>query len=94
VSLTNEPATGRGFLGQCPIFLLASSWKRQFTAVIERRGNWYVRFVQEIPGVNTQGQTLAEIRRNLKHALTLVMETNKELATREGAAEVVREESS
>jgi predicted RNase H-like HicB family nuclease len=50
------------------------------------------RFVEEIPGVNTQGQTLAEVRRNLKDALTLVMETNKELTAREGAAEVVREE--
>jgi predicted RNase H-like HicB family nuclease len=66
--------------------------KRQFTAVIERRGKWYVGFVEEIPGVNTQGQTTAEVRRNLKDALTLVMETNKELAAREGAAEVVREE--
>lgn len=66
--------------------------KRQFTAVIERRGKWYVGFVAEIPGVNTQDQTLAEVRRNLKDALTLVMETNKELAAREGAAEVVREE--
>jgi predicted RNase H-like HicB family nuclease len=66
--------------------------KRQFTAVIERRGKWYVGFVEEIPGVTTQGQTLAEVRRNLKDALTLVMETSKELAAREGAAEVVREE--
>jgi predicted RNase H-like HicB family nuclease len=75
-----------------PIFLLESSLKRQFTAVSERRGKWYGGFVEEIPGVNTQGQTLAEVRRNLKDALTLVMETNKELAAREGAAEVVREE--
>jgi predicted RNase H-like HicB family nuclease len=66
--------------------------KRQFTAVIERRGKWYVGFVEEIPGVNTQGQTTAEVQRNLKDVLTLVMETNKELAAREGAAEVVREE--
>jgi predicted RNase H-like HicB family nuclease len=66
--------------------------KRQFTAVIERRGKWYGGFVEEIPGVNTQGQTLAEVRRNLKDALTLVIETNKELAAREGAAEVVRKE--
>jgi len=47
---------------------------------------------KEISGVNTQGKTLAEVRRNLKAALTLVMETNKELAAREGAAEVDGEE--
>jgi predicted RNase H-like HicB family nuclease len=67
-----------------PIFLLEILiMKRQFTAGIERRGKWYVGFVEEIPGVNTQGKTLAEVRRNFKDALTLVMETNKELAARE-----------
>jgi predicted RNase H-like HicB family nuclease len=48
--------------------------------------------VEEIPGVNTPGKTLFEVRRNLKDALTLVIETNKELAARESGAEVVREE--
>jgi predicted RNase H-like HicB family nuclease len=66
--------------------------KRQFTSVIQKRGKWYVAFVEEIPGVNTQGKTLAEVRRNLKDALTLVIETNKDLAARESTAEVVREE--
>ena len=66
--------------------------KRQFTSVIEKRGKWYVGFVEEIPGVNTQGKTLAEVRRNLKEALTLVIEANRELAARERTSEVVREE--
>ncbi len=47
------------------------------TAVIEKRGRWYVAFVAEIPGVNTQGRTLAEAHRNLKEALKLVLETNR-----------------
>jgi hypothetical protein len=38
------------------------------------------------------GKTLSEVRRNLKDALTLVIETNKELVVRESGAEVVREE--
>ena len=66
--------------------------KRQFTSVIEKRGKWYVGFVEEIPGVNTQGKTLAKVRRNLKEALTLVIEANRELAARECTSEVVREE--
>jgi predicted RNase H-like HicB family nuclease len=66
--------------------------KRQFTSVIEKRGKWYVGFVEEIPGVNTQGKTLTEVRRNLKEALTLIIETNKELAARERTPECVREE--
>jgi hypothetical protein len=31
--------------------------KREFTSVIEKRGKWYVDYVEEIPGVNTQGRT-------------------------------------
>lgn len=54
--------------------------KHQFTSVIEKRGRWYVAYIEEISGVNTQGRTLAEARRNLKEALTLVIEANRELA--------------
>jgi predicted RNase H-like HicB family nuclease len=54
--------------------------KHQFTSVIEERGRWYVAYIEEIPGVNTQGRTLAEARRNLKVALTMVIEANRELA--------------
>lgn len=56
--------------------------QREFTAVIEKRGRWYVAFVKEISGVNTQGRTLAEARRNLKEALSLILETNRTLAAR------------
>ena len=56
--------------------------KNQFTSVIEKRGRWYVAYVEEIPGVNTQGRTLAAARRNLKEALTLVIEANRELAAK------------
>jgi len=54
--------------------------KREFTSVIEKRGKWYVAYVEEIPGVNTQGRTLAEARRNFKEALSLVFEANRALA--------------
>ena len=57
--------------------------EREFTAVIEKRGRWYVAFVEEIPGVNTQGRTLAEARRNLKEALSLILEANRKLAARD-----------
>ena len=56
---------------------------KPFTAVIHKRGRWYVAYVEEIPGVNTQGRTLAEARRNLKDALRLVLEANRELAARQ-----------
>jgi predicted RNase H-like HicB family nuclease len=50
---------------------------REFTAVIEKKGRWYVARVEEIPSVNTQGKTLAEARRNLKEALQLILEQNR-----------------
>jgi predicted RNase H-like HicB family nuclease len=56
--------------------------KHQFTSVIEKRGKSYVAYVEEIPGVNTQGRTLAEARLNLKEALAMVIEANRELAAR------------
>jgi len=57
--------------------------QREFTAVIEKKGRWYVGTVEEIPGVNTQGRTLAEVRRNLKEAISLIVEANRSLARRE-----------
>jgi predicted RNase H-like HicB family nuclease len=56
--------------------------QREFTAIIQKRGRWYVAYVEEIPGVNTQGRTLAEARRNLKEALRLILDTNRECRIR------------
>ena len=65
--------------------------KREFTSVIEKRGKWYVAYVEEIPGVNAQGRTLAETRRNLKEALARIIEANRELAARERSRDARRE---
>ena len=51
-----------------------------FTAVYKRDGEWWVGFVAEIPGANTQGATLEEARENLKEAVRMVLEANRELA--------------
>jgi len=59
--------------------------KHQFRSVFEKRGKWYVAYVEEMPGVNTQGRTLAEARRNLKEALAMVIEANRELSLRDRA---------
>ena len=54
--------------------------KGEFTRVIEKRGKWYVGYIEEISGVNTQGRTVEEVRENLKEALVLIIEANRELA--------------
>jgi predicted RNase H-like HicB family nuclease len=58
----------------------AKNMLREFTAVITKRGRWYVAYVEEIPGANTQGRTLAEARRNLNEASQLVLESDRESA--------------
>lgn len=65
--------------------------ERHFTAIIEKRGKWYVATVEEIPGENTQGRTLAEARRNLKEAIQLVVESNREIGARERSRDARRE---
>jgi predicted RNase H-like HicB family nuclease len=46
---------------------------REFTAIFEKHGRWYIGYVEEIPGVNTQDKTLSEARENLKEALQLIL---------------------
>lgn len=55
----------------------------QFTAVYQKHGKWYLGWVEEIPGVNTQGKTLREAKENLKDALKVVLEVNKVLLEQE-----------
>jgi predicted RNase H-like HicB family nuclease len=64
---------------------------REFTSIIEKRGKWYVTYVEEIPGVNTGGRTLAEARHNLKEALTLIIEANRSLAAKDRSPDAKRE---
>ena len=66
--------------------------KFTLTAVFQKFPEGYAAFVEELPGANTQGATLAEARANLKEAIVLVMEANRQLAEEElGNADVIRE---
>ena len=56
---------------------------KQFTAIYKKSGKWYLGWIEEIPGVNTQGKTLKEAKENLKEALLLILETNKFLNRKE-----------
>ena len=52
----------------------------KFTAVFQKVPEGYIAFVEELPGANTQAATLDEARKNLKEAVTLVLEANRTLA--------------
>lgn len=51
----------------------------KFNAVYEEDGDWWIAYVEELPGANTQGRTLEEARENLKEAVELVIQSNREL---------------
>jgi predicted RNase H-like HicB family nuclease len=64
----------------------------KLTAVYMKVPEGYVAFVEELPGANTQGETLEEARANLREAVTMVLDANRELSKQslEGA-DVIRE---
>ena len=52
----------------------------KFTAVFEKVPEGYIGFVEELPGANTQGDTLDEARTNLSEAVELILEANRTLS--------------
>ena len=54
--------------------------KREFTAVYQKRGKRYIAWIEEIPGVNTQGRTHKETRENLEEALRLVLSSRRAIS--------------
>ena len=51
----------------------------KLTAVFEQVPEGYIGFIEELPGANTQGDTLEEVRENLQEAVALVLEANRAL---------------
>ena len=48
-----------------------------FTAVVQQSGAWWIGWVEEVPGVNSQGQTREELVENLRSALREALEMNR-----------------
>ncbi len=64
----------------------------KFTAVYMKVPEGYIAFVEELPGANTQGETLDEARANLEEAVSMVLEANREMSEQSLAgANVIRE---
>ncbi len=63
------------------------------TAVFRKVRGRYVAFVEELPGANTQGKTLAEAHANLEETIRMVLEANRELAEESAAGQRVIRES-
>jgi predicted RNase H-like HicB family nuclease len=52
----------------------------KLTAVDMKVPEGFVAFVEELPGANTQGDTIEEARENLKAAVMMVLDANRELS--------------
>ena len=48
-----------------------------YTAVVRQDGEWWIGWVEEIPGVNSQGHTRQELLENLQDALEEALEMNR-----------------
>ncbi len=64
--------TGR--IGYC------CNMRKGFNAVIRKDGGWWIGWIEEIPGVNSQGKTRAELLKNLRSALREALRFNREEA--------------
>ena len=65
----------------------------EFTAIYKKVPEGYIAYVEELPGANTQGATLDEARENLREAVELVIDANRELSRADtSGGDVIREQ--
>lgn len=65
--------------------------RNEFTAIIERDGEWYIAYCPEIPGANGQGRTKEECRENLAEAIALILEDRRQDGLRGVPEDAIRE---
>ena len=68
--------------------------KEVLTAVFEKSPQGYIGYIEELPGANTQGNTLEETKENVVEAIRLVLQANRQLAEEDIASanvDVVKE---
>lgn len=65
--------------------------RNEFTAIIERDGEWYIAYCPEIPGANGQGKTKDEARESLAEAIALILEDRREEGLRGVPSDAIRE---
>ena len=65
--------------------------RNEFTAIIERDGDWFIAHSPEIPGANGQGHTVEECRQSLADAIALILEDRRTDSLRGTPPEAIRE---
>jgi predicted RNase H-like HicB family nuclease len=62
-----------------------------YTAVIQKNDQWWVGWVEEIPGVNSQGESREELLENLRSAVQEALELNRKDAVAAATGEYTEE---
>jgi predicted RNase H-like HicB family nuclease len=65
--------------------------RNEFTAVIERDGEWFIAWSPEVPGANGQGRTVEECRASLGEAIRLILTDRREDGLRGIPPEAIQE---
>ncbi len=63
----------------------------EYTAALKQDGDWWIGWIEEIPGVNCQERTKDELRASLREVLAEAIEFNRQEA-RNAAGEQFMEE--
>jgi len=64
--------------------------ERTFVATIEKRDKWYIGWVDAVPGAFSQGRTIREVQENLKEAVQLILESQRELKEEGAGAKILK----
>lgn len=51
--------------------------KEKYTAVVKKSGDWWIGWIEEVPGVNCQEATREELLKSLKVTLREALELNR-----------------
>ncbi len=54
----------------------------EFTAIVEKDGDWFIAYCAEVPGANGQGKTKEKCLVNLSEAIGLILEDRRQDALR------------
>ena len=65
----------------------------RFHAVFQHVDGWWIGWTEELPGANAQARTLDEARDDLREAIRLILEVNRELAESQSIASTVMDEA-
>ena len=65
--------------------------RNEFTAIIERDGDWFIAYCPEVPGANGQGKNKDEAKADLAEAIALILEDRRQDGLRGVPPDAVRE---